>query len=440
MLNLFDSYHQSSWDLHFSLLKSGYTHPTVVINDDGFLPDDVTSPYLFFTGFDKAKGRPLYFNEIEVPDFWEIASNNNQGEIYDYHQRRGLIHYAAPSHLRQVKSVDWFDLKGCLRITDRYNKYGHRHAQTIYNANGQATHTSYFTFEGREVLVENHVTGDILLEHLGKTHLFKNKSELIIYYLKVAGFNLDRIFYNSLSTPFLVAYRLGQAGEDVLFWQEGLGDSIPGNMTLLLKKSGLRATKIVVQNRDVYQRMLRLVSDEEKNALAFLGFQYPFKREPIAGNKAFVMTNSDNIEQLSLLVQELPQCHFHIGALTEMSQRLMDFAKCDNVTLYPNISQTRIQQLFKESTFYLDINHGNEVALSIRRAFENRLPIFAFHQTVHNRHYVAHQHIFQADQALDMVTTLRGLLQSPERLAEAVQRQELAAEVESMANYRTVLG
>ncbi len=48
MINLFENYNQETQELHQSLKRAGYNHFTIVINDDGFLPDDVTSPYRFF--------------------------------------------------------------------------------------------------------------------------------------------------------------------------------------------------------------------------------------------------------------------------------------------------------------------------------------------------------------------------------------------------------
>ena len=56
MINLFEDYSQGSWDLHYSLIVAGYVNTTVCLSDNGFLPSDVTSPYLFFTGFDKVQG------------------------------------------------------------------------------------------------------------------------------------------------------------------------------------------------------------------------------------------------------------------------------------------------------------------------------------------------------------------------------------------------
>ena len=53
-LLLFDNYGQESQSLHTSLKMAGYNCPAVVIEDEGFLPDDVVSVYGFFLGDFKA--------------------------------------------------------------------------------------------------------------------------------------------------------------------------------------------------------------------------------------------------------------------------------------------------------------------------------------------------------------------------------------------------
>lgn len=309
MINLFETYNQSSWDLHYSLIVSGYNNPTIAIRDDGFLPEDVTSAYLFFTGFEKIKGKPLYFNEVPIPEYWEISGNNIQAEIFEYNTRRGLIHYATPEHLRLVKSVDWFDDQSRLRITDHYNKQGYRFAQTSYNQAQEPTFKTYFNQFDQEVIVENLTTGDVILNANGQIYMFPNRSEFVIHYLKEAGFELDRIFYNSLSTPFLVAYRLGLAGNDILFWQEDITDQVPGNMKLLLQSVGARATKIVVQNKPVYSKLLSLLPKEERTSVAFLGYHYPFKRQNTATKEALIMTNSDQLEGIITLIEQNKELH-----------------------------------------------------------------------------------------------------------------------------------
>ena len=101
-LLLFDNYGQGSRSLHESLKMAGYDCPAVVIEDDGFLPDGVISVYGFFLGDFKtalgAKARPKYFNEITVPEYWEISGTNSNGKVQDLYKERGRIFYAKPEH------------------------------------------------------------------------------------------------------------------------------------------------------------------------------------------------------------------------------------------------------------------------------------------------------------------------------------------------------
>lgn len=424
MINLFDTYNQASWDLHYSLLVSGYNNPTVVINDDGFLPEDVTSPYLFFTGFDpKIKDQALYFNQVPVPKFWEIRGNNTGAEIYDYHTKKGQIHYTEPAHKRLVKSVDWFDEKGVTRATDRYNKQGYRFSQVVYNRDGQAVLTSYFDQDGKEVLVEHHGTGDITLNYQGKVYIFKTRVDFIIFYLRATTFNLDRIFYNSLATPFMVAHHLGGQGRDVLFWQEKLGDAIPGNMDFLLRGKS-RQTQVAMQDGDTYQKAQSLLADEQKALVGQLGLMYPTSRTNRGQKEALILTNTDQVEELEKLVKELPELTFHIGALTEMSSRLTDMGQYANVKLYPNIATTTVKKLYQDCDIYLDINKGNEILSALRKAFENQQLIMAFDTTAHKRQYTAKHHIYAT--ADGMIGDLKAILISPLAFEEAVIKQKEA--------------
>lgn len=439
MINLFDTYDQKSWDLHYSLIKSGYNNPTIAINDDGFLPDDVTSPFLFFTGFDRAEGRPIYFNEIEVPEYWEICANNNQGEIYDYNQKRGVIHFAHPSHQRYVKKVDWLDLAGVCRSSDHYNKYGCRYAQTVNDSEGKPMLTTYFNQANQEVLVENHVTGDLMLSDNNKTYFFKNRTELVIHYLQVSGFNLDRIFYNSLSIPFLISFYLGGEGNDMLFWHESISNEVPGNMRLILENKTSRQTQIVIQNREAYENLLPLLKEEEKKKVSFLGFQYPFKNNKTTSASVLILTNSDQIEGLKALVEGNPLIEFNIGALTEMSSTLLTYGNYNNVRLYPNISQDNVIKLFKECSIYLDINHGNEILSAVRAAFEHEMLIMAFDNTVHNRDYVSKEHIYSSQDTQKMIAKLLLCSDDTSQFHKALLEQKSFANVETIERYQKII-
>ena len=420
MINLFENYSQGSWDLHYSLIVAGYVNTTVCLSDDGFLPSDVTSPYLYFTGFDKVQGSALYFNQVPVPDYWEIIGTNSNAEIFRFDKKRGHIHYAHPAHQRLVKAVDWYDESGRLRVTERYNNKGYRFSQTTYNVKQEATITSYFTPDNKE-------------------YIFKNKSEFVVFYLKEAGYDLSRILYNSLATPFLTTMNLPNSGQDVLFWQEPITDSVPGNMRLLLE-SNHRQTKIVVQDYIAYTNLLKLVSPEQASRVAFLGFMYPFARQNNFQNQALILTNSDQIEHLESIVSEVPTMHYHVGAITEMSSRLMDLAKYSNVSLYPNITTEQVKRLCKEADFYLDINHQNEILSATRAAFENNLLILAFTNTSHGPEYTAPSNIFSPMNAGQFKQTLKEVLGNRDFLSHLLDRQREHAHVATPEDYKKIIG
>ena len=250
MICLFERYDQASFDLLRSLKTAGLDCPVVVVQDDGYLAPDVESPYSYFTGdLETPESRPLYFNLVPKPHLWEIRSSNVNGEILDMGKKRANIFYRQPTHERRVRAVEWLDSEGQVRVADIYNRKGRLFAQITYDKTQRPTHTRYFDQSNVVVIMENHLTGDIILTWEGKRHIFKSKQEFIIFYLQYRGYDTDRIIYNSLSTPFLVAYSLppknGRA-EDVLFWQEPIGEELPGNMVAAMKLTN-RNVRIAVQ-------------------------------------------------------------------------------------------------------------------------------------------------------------------------------------------------
>ncbi|GGE33699.1 accessory Sec system glycosylation chaperone GtfB [Streptococcus himalayensis] len=439
MINLFDHYNQASWDLHFSLLKAGYRHPTVVIVDDGFLPEDVTSPYLFFTGFANASGKPRYFNDLVLPRFWEIRATNQQAEVYNFHEKKATIHYWPAGHNRLIQSVDWLDSKGRVRWIDRYNRFGYRFAQTSINEDGEWLKTSYYNRDGKEVILENHVTGDLLLTYQDKHYIFHQKQEFIHFYLKQAGFTLDRIFYNSLSTPFFLTLLVEEKGSDILFWQEPIIDGIPGNMQGILK-GGKRETKILVQDQATYQKLLALLPPESKATVDYLGLQYPFKEKQVFTPEALLLTNSDQLEQVEVLLQALPELIIHIAAVTEMSSKLLSLSRYPNVRLYPNVTVAKAQELLRTTSFYFDINHHSEILSAVRAAFEYQSVILAFDNTIHDTRYVASKHCFSPENTGDFIACVKSYLAHPEKVEEGLNQQKKQANTAESSHYQLMIG
>lgn len=425
MLNLFDNYSQETRDLHESLKKSGYHHQTVVIEANGFLPDDVISPYTYFLNNKKAVERACFFNEVKTPDFWEIVGDGSSARIKNYEKEQARIFYNSESNNRIVETVEWLDENGAIYQIERYDKFGNIFAKTTVENDGQHLITSYFNTENKEILVENHVTGDIILTLENEPmRLFRSKIDYLKFFIDYLELDKTQIFYNTLSYSFLVSHSLNSLqGKDILFWQEPIGNEIPGNMSMILNDESHRTKRIIVPNTDTYHRMLELVPEHQKHKICSLGYIYDFKRQNTSHKDAFIFTNSDQIEGLETLVQNLPDVTFRVAAKTEMSQKLMGMVKYPNVILYQNIDKERTDYIFEHSDLLLDINHYGEVMDSSRRAFENNMLIFSFIQTLHNARYVNKDLIFDKDNVGHMVERIKAVLDNKVLLDEALVKQ-----------------
>jgi len=410
---LIDSFSTDGKSLYESFRLAGNNCPIAVIDDDGFLPDDVMSVYGYFLGKfeknDKVPGRPRYFNQIDVPPYWEITSNNSSGKIFNLNRELGHIFYTEPTSRRLVKVVDWFDENGHARISEHYNKYGALYAKTVFNSKGQKVNKSYFDGEGCEKIVENFVTGAIILDDNGETRVFKDKTDFVTFFAKRAGFEDKALYFNSLSVPFFVSQRLApNDNKDILFWQEPARPDIPGNMQMILDGLSTRTGKIVVQKKKSYDKLIDLGAS--KHMVKHLGYIYPFEKENNKSNNVLILTNSDQIEQLTLLVETFKNFHFHIAAITEMSSKLLDYEKYENVSLYPGVKTSTLDDLYLKCDWYFDINKESEILSAVRRAFMNNHLIFAFKETLHNADFVAEENIFSKDEPERFVAAVKSAL------------------------------
>lgn len=432
MIKLYDRLTQETLDLEHSLQVAGIGGTSVVLQDDGFLPDGFTSPFDFFSGQSEEQVSPLYFNEVTVPKFWQITGTNQQGEIWDYGQKKATIFYHEPKHLRLVKTVEWLNAQGKVFIADHYNRFGRLFAKSYFDVEQQVTHKHYFNTANRPYLMENVITGDLILDWQGKSYYFAKKVDFYLFYLRQSGLDFSQIYYNSLGMPFLLAYYLGGEGDDILFWQEDIFDQIPGNMRLLLQGNLSRTTRILVQKEAAYERLLGLMDGNEKARVAPLGYIYPSLRENKNRKEILILTNSDQLEGLDVLVKDLTGYRFHIAAVTEMSQRLMRFGDLPQVSLYPNAGVSQIQGLFESCDIYLDINHGSEIMSAIRTAFESNLLIVGFENTCHHPGMLLSEAIFSPRNPEAMATWLK----EQESFALVVQGQRRIGGQATVADYQ----
>lgn len=422
MITLFETFTDESATLYHSLKQSEIYHQTAVIEDDGFLPDDVITPYLFFSNFiplKKENGR--YFNEVTTPLYWEIEGTNNQGTIKDMGKLRGRIFYCRNNKNRIVNRVDWLDEEGDVRAVDHYNKYGFKFATQVFNKAGQSVLKTFYDRNGKVIIYENHFTQSIVLTYKEKDYLFKNKIEFVQFFLKEAFDQLDGFILNSLSVPFIAVYHLELPGKDYLFWQETIQDDIPGNMKLMFESPNRDFTAVIPDKLE-YERILSVVNHSVKHKIKSAGYLYKYMKKAQMGEQILTLTNSDQLEDIERYINELPQYTFNVAAVTEMSPKLMELGKYHNVKLYPSVKRDTVMKLYKESNIYLDINHSNEILNAVRSAFDFNMLILAHNNTAHNRRFTAPEHIYE--QTEDNIRQLNLLHERPDIFMDLLKKQK----------------
>lgn len=246
------------------------------------------------------------------------------------------------------------------------------------------------------------------------------------------------VYFNSLSYPFFASQALAPNGfRDALFWHEPVGDEIPGNMQIILHDQGTRAKRVFVSRRESYDRLIALGAPSDKVKL--LGYIYSFVRENKHRPHILVCTNSENVGHLTELASLMPQMHFHVAAITEMSSKLMSAGQYDNVSLYPNVKMSVLDSLFEKCDFYLDINHEGEIVDAVHRAFLNNMLIVGYEETMHNAYYTADTNTFKESEYADMAEALNLTLAMPHLIDEALAMQKKAAVAADATDYMEIL-
>lgn len=133
MIKLFDHFNDNSRKLYQSFKASTLEDDlTIVLNDNGFYQMRLLHRIDFLRGLKTLKiCRHDFFNQINVPTFWEIKGNNNSAVITDMGRVRGKIFYQSAEKPRIVNRVEWYDEQQRVRFIDHYSKQGIKFAQTI---------------------------------------------------------------------------------------------------------------------------------------------------------------------------------------------------------------------------------------------------------------------------------------------------------------------
>lgn len=360
MINLFQTYNQDAWDIHYTQLRQGKDYPTIVIEDDGFLPSDVDSIY-HFLGYNTCEYNPLHLNNLTLPLAYEVEREGADFFIMSNDRIVGkVLLYGEPIE-RIVKEVWWLDSKGYPYKKDYYNQYGYCFKVETYVTDLGLVSTSYYSVSGEVLLDENHLVGSILYNN----QLYLNKLSLYNKCLAELGYSKEPITFNHLGTPLEIVLSSLESGHELIFQEEVSVNSIPENLQYVIHNSD--KISISVTNRSTYSIL------ENMCKVQFMMLLVPSKSELGSVNEVLITTQTDQLTLIEDFVEQLPDLKFHIAAPTQMSSKLFDLNKYSNVHLYPNISGDNLDDLFNRCGVFLDIAMSPTVFDANRRALENNL-------------------------------------------------------------------
>lgn len=375
-----------------------------------------------YSSEDDYQGKPLFFNDLSVPLYWELWTLGITTYLFDGKDRRANIIFRENVRERTVKQVEWFGQGEKVVAIDDYNRYGWRTKQRLLDDEGRALMDIYFNRAQEEVLL-NYIQEDYLIHQgsVGRDRIFSGKDELTKAVMTQI-FKSDEpiICMDSTLLPILQLQKPNR-----LVYCSASHDG--------LEHIQNQVSHILITN--YYPQ------EERRSGLIYLAGAEQEGNQPLVA-QAMVMTASENIEGLAGLVDKFPDIDFHIAALTSMGPKLTCLEEKTNVHLYPGISRKKYRELLRKSSIYLDLNYGSEVTDVTLEAIANEQLLYGLASTVHRQYYKALPTVFASVEEVGQ--SIRQLLQEPDVYPRALKAQKealkLADRAEIMAFFNQLEG
>lgn len=398
MVIVSEKYTDSMRTIQSFLQKVGFEPEIAVFEDDGFLPGDIITPYEYFIvrrTLEAMEEKPLFYNFIEVPAFWEIRADGDKGGIYDMGLRKAVIHFTQPIEKRNVKLLEWCTEDGWTYRMDHYNKYGLKYVSEFLSLNGEVESRVFYSVKNQETIVIQPQNDTIALMDRGKLQAyFTSYDQFAAYYIEKAVPSGTRILLiqNERQLENLLKRSDRENGWRCIMFQENklLHEYIAGG-----GKKGCR-----------------FYDDPGK---------YPVNH---ANGRALILTASDQIEGIEYLIKELPEMMFYIAANTQVSNKLYSLGTWENVQIYPQISGQNLEKMWEDCDFYLDINYYREIYDAINTASRRNLVILGFEDTLHDEDLVAEECVCCRSDYEGMVRKIKDLLNNKSKIQLMLEQQQ----------------
>lgn len=347
---------------------------------------------------------PLLALNVEVPEFWRIRMDDDQGTIMDYETKRGVIHYFE-ADLFMTKKVEWWDTAGKVFRKDYYHKSGWRYKQELYDEAEQVISIHYFSPENQLLMVED----------------VEKQSYTV--------FDEDRTyFYNEKQVWTICVEKLKQENERIVVGDVKLADFLQQKSIIAcytdkmpLEEKAIQQWLALVNELYIYHYSVYHKIPRQEN-IHHISPLYKV-RSDVFKHRALIVTHTQDVEKIEELVDALPALEFHIAAITQMGVRLMNLEVKENVRLYPGILQHEFKALLDICTIYLDINHSIEILDSLDEALESELLLFAFQETCHREAYIHPEHLYGTEEVQQLIKKLTQVMNSQEEYTLEMQKQ-----------------
>ena len=306
------------------------------------------------------QGKPLFFNNLSVPLYWELWTLGITTYIFDGQDRRASVIFRDNLKERTVKQVQWFGQGEKVVAIDDYNRYGWRTKQRLLDDQGQGIMDIYFN---------------------------RNQEEVLLHYIQ-DGYLIDQ----------------GSEGRDRIF----LGRE---ELTKAVLNRILKSDEAIIC---MDSKLISILQTLNANRLVYCSDSHD--------GLEFIQNQVNHVEGLADLVDAFPDIDFHIGAQTSMGPKLTCLEDKGNVHLYPGIRQEKYQELLRKCFIYLDLNYGSEVSDATLDAIENGQLLYGLESTVHRHYYKDLPTVYTSLEELEQ--DFRQLLQQPEFYPKSLESQK----------------
>ena len=156
--------------------------------------------------------------------------------------------------------------------------------------------------------------------------------------------------------------------------------------------------------RNVWFDYLSLTYEQiQRHYMGDFDFKNLYKRYTV---NLFSFTDSQDFLYIKELVESLPDVAFHIGAYTQMGDKLLELNHYSNVYLYPEIVGDVIDELTSVCDAYLDTHFGNNQKSFVEEFIRQHKKILAFDCTSKNPEY---EIIINSQTPDEMIQTIKQL-------------------------------